>query len=160
MFIIINYNYVMNDEKKVVSSKGKSINEELKEVSKLITGKRLYMVAVVLEGFFAIPVVGGLMIFSSAYVLLVVAFLLHLSALIFGKDENLFKLAPVFGMIASILGFIPGLGWVLHVITFCLYLYAILSRQQVESIKKTVSDVVTKAEKSDDNSSKKVESDK
>ena len=84
----------------------------------------LALLATVFEGVLAIPVIGGTIVIGTYYGALGVMFLLHAAVLVLRildkKGESL--VAPGFGMVASILAVVPFLGFVLHVVTFILYI--------------------------------------
>lgn len=84
----------------------------------------LALLATVFEGVLAIPVIGGTIVIGTYYGALGVMFLLHAAVLVLRildkKGDSL--VAPGFGMVASVLAVVPFLGFVLHVITFILYI--------------------------------------
>lgn len=84
----------------------------------------LALLATVFEGVLAIPVIGGSIVIGTYYGALGVMFLLHAAVLVLRildkKGDSL--VAPGFGMVASVLAVVPFLGFVLHVITFILYI--------------------------------------
>lgn len=85
----------------------------------------LALLATVFEGVLAIPVIGGSIVIGTYYGALGVMFLLHAAVLVLRildkKGESL--VAPGFGMVASVLAVIPFLGFMLHVVTFILYIF-------------------------------------
>ena len=84
----------------------------------------LSLLATVFEGVLAIPVIGGSIVIGTYYGALGVMFLLHAAVLVLRildkKGESL--VAPGFGMVASVLAVVPFLGFVLHVVTYILYI--------------------------------------
>lgn len=84
----------------------------------------LALLATVFEGVLAIPVIGGSIVIGTYYGALGVMFLLHAAVLVLRildkKGDSL--VAPGFGMVASVLAVVPFLGFVLHVVTFILYI--------------------------------------
>lgn len=84
----------------------------------------LALLATVFEGVLAIPVIGGTIVIGTYYGALGVMFLLHAAVLVLRildkKGDSL--VAPGFGMVASVLAVVPFLGFVLHVVTFILYI--------------------------------------
>lgn len=87
-------------------------------ILRLITG--------VLELFLAIPVLGGFIIISMAYVPLMVMLVLHLVTLIVSNQDREPRYGSVMGIITSVLAWIPFLGWALHLITGALLLISAL----------------------------------
>lgn len=84
----------------------------------------LTLLATVFEGVLAIPVIGGTIVIGTYYGALGVMFLLHAAVLVLRildkKGGSL--VAPGFGMVASVLAVVPFLGFVLHIVTFILYI--------------------------------------
>ncbi|MGI2329472.1 hypothetical protein [Planococcus sp. YIM B11945] len=69
------------------------------------------------EAFLAIPVIGGAVVIGTGYTALGVMFVLHAITLFFCFREYSPKSGSVLGIITSIVAWIPGIGWVLHLIT-------------------------------------------
>lgn len=69
------------------------------------------------EAFLAIPIVGGTFILAYGWIPLGVAFILHLITLILAVKENLGKAGSILGLITSVIGLIPVVGWIMHVAT-------------------------------------------
>ncbi|PFA29264.1 hypothetical protein CN384_05855 [Bacillus thuringiensis] len=69
------------------------------------------------EAFFAIPIVGGTFILSFLWIPLFIALLLHIATIVMCKKEEGSIGGNVIGIIASVLGAIPFLGWLLHLMT-------------------------------------------
>lgn len=89
-------------------------------------GLILSLLALVLEGTMAIPVLGGTLVIASAYILLIVAFIVHAGVLTVrildkGKDGGSY-VSPIFGLVTSVLAWIPFVGFAMHVVTFILYI--------------------------------------
>ena len=76
----------------------------------------LQLGAAILETIFAIPVLGGVIIVGMLWIPLIFALALHIISLIFTIKEQRTKTAPVMGIIASTVGLIPMIGWVLHIL--------------------------------------------
>lgn len=70
-----------------------------------------------LEAFLAIPFIGGLFVVSQGYVPLVFMFILHLITLFLSKSNNSPTIGSVFGIITSLIAWIPFVGFTAHVIT-------------------------------------------
>ncbi|SEA17914.1 hypothetical protein SAMN05421743_103103 [Thalassobacillus cyri] len=71
----------------------------------------------ILEGLLAIPIAGGLFILGSGWQPLMFMFVLHLITLIFSVKDSRFSAGSVLGLITSVVGIIPGIGWLMHTIT-------------------------------------------
>lgn len=77
------------------------------------------IITLVLEGILAIPILGGLVVLVTLWVALLVAFVFHLVILIL-NNQNKKKIKTngnIIGLIASVLGWIPFLGWGLHFVS-------------------------------------------
>ncbi|UOQ43857.1 hypothetical protein MUN89_18570 [Halobacillus salinarum] len=69
------------------------------------------------EALLAIPVAGGLFILSTGWGALMFMFVLHLITLIFSIREQRFSSGSILGLITSMVGAIPIVGWLMHSIT-------------------------------------------
>lgn len=80
------------------------------------------------EFFLGIPAVGGAFILAFYWTPLLFMLAYHLVTLVLSRKEGLPIWGPVLGVIASVLGIIPGLGMVLHWAAFiCLLIDGILT---------------------------------
>ncbi|WP_346426807.1 hypothetical protein [Virgibacillus sp. YIM 98842] len=70
-----------------------------------------------LEAVWAIPIIGGTVIVSLAWTPLVVMLALHIITLIFSINEKRRIHGSVLGIITSVVGWIPVVGWIMHIIT-------------------------------------------
>ncbi|PPA72457.1 hypothetical protein [Jeotgalibacillus proteolyticus] len=70
-----------------------------------------------LEAFFAIPVLGGIVIVSFSWTPLWIMLGLHIVTLVFAAREFEGRSGSILGIVTSVLGFIPFLGFALHVAT-------------------------------------------
>lgn len=78
------------------------------------------------EAFLGIPILGGAFILLHGWTPLLIAFILHLIALIFSIRANTSKTGNILGLITSVLGVIPVLGFIMHIGTaFVLLISAI-----------------------------------
>ncbi|WP_339226554.1 hypothetical protein NSQ77_13480 [Oceanobacillus sp. FSL K6-2867] len=71
----------------------------------------------IFEGLLGIPFLGGLYILSNAWMPLFVMLILHIITLILTKKDNGSGFGSVLGIITSIIGWIPIVGMILHIIT-------------------------------------------
>ncbi|MBM7553676.1 hypothetical protein [Thalassobacillus pellis] len=84
----------------------------------------------ILEGLLAIPFLGGLFIIGAGWQPLAFMFVFHLITLIFSIRDKRFSVGSVVGMIANVIGVIPGIGWIMHTLTAIILLVdAALSRK-------------------------------
>lgn len=77
----------------------------------------LMLVTAILETILGIPLVGGLIIIGLWYVPLVIMLILHIISLVFASNEGKSKAGNVVGIVASCLGWIPFVGFALHIAT-------------------------------------------
>ncbi|MCM3629478.1 hypothetical protein M3194_19245 [Paenibacillus glycanilyticus] len=83
-----------------------------------MTGSRiLKWISGAFEIFLGIPVLGGLFIISTGYSPLVVMLILHIITLILSAKNNEPKYGSILGIITSVVGWIPFVGMILHIIT-------------------------------------------
>ncbi|MGY4688577.1 hypothetical protein [Salibacterium sp. K-3] len=68
------------------------------------------------EAMLAIPFIGGTIVVSTGYGALGTAFILHLIAVVIAYVYRTSKAPNIFGMITSVLAWIPVIGWLLHTI--------------------------------------------
>ena len=73
------------------------------------------LVTAIGETILAIPVLGGIIVLSSAWSALGILFALHIVTLIFAVKNNKGKAGSILGIVTNILGWIPILGWILHI---------------------------------------------
>lgn len=75
-----------------------------------------------IEALLAIPILGGLIIVSLAWVPLILMLVLHIVTLVYCNQENESKAGSIVGIITSVLGWIPFVGWAMHVVSAILLL--------------------------------------
>ncbi|WP_340081453.1 hypothetical protein [Terribacillus sp. FSL K6-0262] len=73
---------------------------------KLITG--------IMEAILAVPVLGGLIILSNGWMPLVIMLILHIITLVLAVQVKGPLAGSIMGIVASCLGWIPFVGWMLH----------------------------------------------
>ncbi|MBP2076183.1 hypothetical protein [Oceanobacillus polygoni] len=81
----------------------------LSRIFKWITG--------IFEGLLGIPFLGGLYIISNAWTPLFVMLILHIITWILTKRDNGSGIGSIFGIITSVIGWIPIVGMIMHIIT-------------------------------------------
>lgn len=70
-----------------------------------------------MEAFLGIPIVGGLFIISLGWTPLIIMFVLHIVTLILSNQNKEQSFGSILGIITSVLGWIPFLGMLLHIVT-------------------------------------------
>jgi hypothetical protein len=70
-----------------------------------------------LEALLGIPVLGGLIIISTAWTPLFLMAILHIVTIVFAVKENEPKAGNILGLVTSLLGWIPVLGMIMHMIS-------------------------------------------
>ncbi|OAB45381.1 hypothetical protein [Paenibacillus glacialis] len=81
------------------------------------TSKLLKWITFAIEAFFAIPVVGGAFILSNGWLPLGVALLLHVVAIVYLLKDRASIIGNGLGVVTSLVGIIPIVGWIMHGIT-------------------------------------------
>ncbi|WP_223879898.1 MULTISPECIES: hypothetical protein [Paenibacillus] len=75
------------------------------------------------EAFLALPFIGGAFVIANAWIPLGVALLLHLFAIVILSREGERVLGNGIGVVTSIVGFIPFVGWFMHAVTAVVLLF-------------------------------------
>jgi hypothetical protein len=88
----------------------------------LKTSKVLKWVSGGCEAFLAIPFLGGTFIVSLLWTPLLIMLALHIVTLWFCSQENENKTGSIVGIVTSLLGWVPLLGWAMHLVTAILLL--------------------------------------
>lgn len=70
-----------------------------------------------LEALWGIPVLGGVVILSLVWTPLFIMAALHIVTLVFCVKENTNKAGNILGLITSLIGWIPIVGMVMHIIS-------------------------------------------
>ncbi|MFC4104073.1 hypothetical protein [Paenibacillus xanthanilyticus] len=68
------------------------------------------------ELFLAIPILGGAIVIANGYVPLTIMFIAHAVTLLLSMKERSSKYGSVFGLLTSLLAWIPFLGWFMHAV--------------------------------------------
>ncbi len=74
----------------------------------------LMLVAAACELLLAIPVLGGWFVLATGWGALGFMFLLHLVTLVLAARERVPYYGPIVGLVTSALGWVPFLGWAMH----------------------------------------------
>lgn len=90
--------------------------------------KALKWVTFLYEILLSVPLVGGLYVLGKLETIfaLLIALVLHLAAWLLLKKNDLPVTANQFGLVSSVLGFVPILGWILHSTTVFLLLIEVV----------------------------------
>ena len=111
--------------------------------------RTMFLVAAIAETILAIPLLGGTVVITLLYIPLLITLALHITALVMSSKESLSKAAPIVGIATSLLAWIPGLGWAMHLTTAILYflsLFGPLQPQKKEDANNSIEDTVKDAE--------------
>jgi len=79
--------------------------------------KRLKLAMAIVETLFAIPVLGMMIIVGMIWIPLALALVGHIINLVFSVKGKEKTTGSILGIIASTVGLIPVVGWILHVLT-------------------------------------------
>lgn len=82
----------------------------------------------VFELILAIPVIGGLIVVSSSYSVLGIMLALHIATLVFSVMHKEAKYGSIVGIVTSVLGWIPFVGWFLHLVSAILLMVSAAQR--------------------------------
>lgn len=77
--------------------------------------KVMQLITAIAESVFAIPILGGLMIVASFWMFLIMLLALHIISLIFCVKAKKPKYGNIVGIVGSVLGIIPLIGWAFHI---------------------------------------------
>jgi hypothetical protein len=76
----------------------------------------------IVETVFAIPILGAMIIMGLLWIPLGLALIGHIINLVFSIKAGGAKLGSIMGILASTVGLIPVVGWILHILT-AIFLY-------------------------------------
>ncbi|WP_181350955.1 hypothetical protein [Thalassobacillus sp. CUG 92003] len=71
----------------------------------------------IFEALLAIPLVGGIFIIGTGWNALIFMLIFHIITLVFSIRDDRFSVGSVLGVIASLIGLIPVIGWIMHTLT-------------------------------------------
>jgi hypothetical protein len=94
------------------------------------TSKILKWITFALEAFLAIPLIGGAFILSQGWLPLGIALLLHIAAILSLLKDRRSIIGNGLGIITSLVGIIPIVGWIMHGITAIVLFIEALSGSQ------------------------------
>lgn len=88
------------------------------------------IIALIFQVIIAIPILGGTIVISTGYGALVLGFVIHAVVLVLALKNNGAKLGAIFGMVTSVIAWIPFVGWAFHTITAVIYALEVLTRKE------------------------------
>lgn len=86
-------------------------------VTKVRTSTILKWVTGGLEALLGIPVLGGIIILSTAWTPLFLMAILHIVTIVFAVREDESKAGNIIGLVTSVIGWIPFVGMIMHMIS-------------------------------------------
>ena len=84
------------------------------------TVKNLKIATFIGEVVLAVPLLGGAIIVGFFWIPLIIMLILHILTLTLALEAKEEGMGSMVGIAASMLGFVPLLGWVCHLVTACL----------------------------------------
>lgn len=78
--------------------------------------RTVLVIAAVWESLLAVPIIGGMFVISWMWGPLIVSFMLGFAGFVVCAKERRSVFGSVLQMIAGVLGFVPFVGWALHVV--------------------------------------------
>ena len=78
------------------------------------------LVTAILETILAIPFIGGLIVLGSGWSMLGIMLILHILSVIFASKEKKVMTGNIVGIVASAVGWIPFVGYILHTVAMIL----------------------------------------
>ncbi|CAG7645277.1 hypothetical protein ACFQI7_25490 [Paenibacillus allorhizosphaerae] len=82
-----------------------------------------------LEAFLGIPILGGAFIIFTGYTALWVMLALHLVTLLICHKEHAGRFGSVVGIVTSLVGFIPVVGMIMHIVSAIVLILGALTQQ-------------------------------
>lgn len=79
--------------------------------------KTLKFISGCYEAILSIPILGASIVIGFGWTPLIVGLIIHIITLIVAKKAGFTAYGNIFGIITSCLAWIPGLGWILHVLS-------------------------------------------
>ena len=81
------------------------------------THKIFQLITAILESILAVPFLGAVIILGLGWSPLFLMLILHIVTLLFCNEVNAEKKGSILGILASVLGWIPIVGLLLHIVT-------------------------------------------
>lgn len=82
----------------------------------------------VFELILAIPIVGGIIVVASSYSVLGIMLALHILTLVLSAMNKEAKYGSIMGIVTCVLGWIPFVGWFLHLVSAILLMVSAAQR--------------------------------
>lgn len=82
-----------------------------------MTARILKWVTGGLEAFLGIPILGGTIVIGFLWTPLIFMLAFHIVALVFSSKEDKKKTGHILGIVTSAVGWIPGVGMIMHIIS-------------------------------------------
>lgn len=86
----------------------------------------LSIVILLFEATLAIPVIGGVIVISSGYTVIGLMLALHIANLVLRIIDGQSKFTPIFGIVLTLLTWIPVIGWLVHCALAITYLIDVI----------------------------------
>ena len=106
-------------------------------IMKIITGA--------LEATLAIPFLGGIIVLGFGYYPLFIMLVLHITTLVLTKKDNGAAAGSIIGIVTSLVGWIPFLGWIMHILSAIFLMIGAITKDK-EQIGAIQIDAITKDE--------------
>ena len=113
------------------------INMSTSRIMKIITGA--------LEATLAIPFLGGIIVLGFGYYPLFIMLVLHITTLVLTKKDNGAAAGSIIGIVTSLVGWIPFLGWIMHILSAIFLMIGAITKDK-EQIGAIQIDAITKDE--------------
>lgn len=92
----------------------------------------LILITAIIEAILGFPVLGGMIVVLSGYTLLFATLILHIVTLVLCSQHNKPIIGSVFGIVTSVLAWIPILGMIMH-LTTAVFLFIAVSKKEQDS---------------------------
>lgn len=79
------------------------------------------LIAFLYEFFLALPFIGGATVIASGYMTITIAIILHLIVAVGRVFSGRSKAVPLIAIVLTLLTWIPGVGWLMHIIITVMY---------------------------------------
>jgi hypothetical protein len=93
------------------------------------TSRRLKWITGICEAILGFPILGGILVISLSWTPLFIMLLLHILTYFLSKQNNESTYGSVLGVITSLVAWIPGVGFILHLLTAVLLMISAASRR-------------------------------
>jgi hypothetical protein len=90
----------------------------------LSNSRTLKLITGIGEGILAIPFLGGIIVVSFSWMPLIIMLILHIITMVISASERTSKSPSILGIVTSVIGWIPFVGWFMHLISAIVLLIA------------------------------------